>query len=117
MGKAQVYEQEVEELNKLFQNAEEGQKRIVQGLIEDAAFLYAENHEIKKTIKEIGMIKFHPTNKSLQKQTEAGKQYLKNVNSYTVVIKVLFSILQKNVVEEDDGFDEFMKEMREKRGM
>lgn len=56
------------------------------------------------------MIIFHEQNKSRQKPVEAAKQYLKNVNSYSVVIKTLNGILQKNILEEDDEFDNFMQE-------
>ncbi len=112
MKKQDIYKQEYEKITKLFQNVENNQKELAQGLIEDAAFLYAENHELKNLMKDTGTIKIHPTNKNLQKSTETGKQYLKNVNNYSIVIKALYSILQKSVVEEEDGFDKFMEEMK-----
>ncbi|MNC49750.1 hypothetical protein D3C75_989490 [compost metagenome] len=48
------------------------------------------------------MVEFHPTNPRMQRTPEAAKQYLKNVNSYSVIIKTLNGILSKNVLEEDD---------------
>lgn len=112
MGKQKVYEQELEKLKEIFQDVEESKRKLVEGLIEDAAFLKAENHELKQVIEKTGMIKVHPEYPDLQKPTEAGKQYLKNINSYSVVIKTLNGVLQKNTIESDDEFDEFMREMR-----
>jgi regulator of replication initiation timing len=106
-----VYEQEKEKLNKLFENVEDDKKQLVQGLIEDAAFLYAENANLRDKMSKCGgMIKFHPDDPSLQKDTKAAGQYLRNVNSYATVIKALNSVLQKNVVEDEDAFMKWLKE-------
>lgn len=108
MKKSDVYKQEYEKLIKIFEIVEIDKRKLAQGLIEDAAFLYAENFVLKELMKDVGMLKVHPSNKTMQKQTEAGKQYLKNINSYSVVIKSLSSILDKNIIEEDeDDMDEF----------
>ena len=37
-------------------------------------------------------------------------QYLKNVNSYSVIIKTLNGILQKNAMEEEDDFEAYVRE-------
>lgn len=102
MVKSDLYKREFEKLSKIFAQVEEDKRDLVQGLIEDAAFLYAENQELKKLMNDVGMLKVNPNNPSMQKQSEAGKQYLKNINSYSVVIKTLNSILDKNIIEEDD---------------
>lgn len=86
---------------------------MVDGLIEDAAFLKAENYVLKGQIAVTGMVKIHPTNPDLQKPVETGKQYLKNINSYAVVIKTLNGVLSNNALEGDDAFDEFMREANE----
>jgi regulator of replication initiation timing len=108
MEKQKVYEQELEKLTEIFKDIEEPNRKLVEGLIEDAAFLKSENHVLKEMLKQTGMIKVHPKNPDLQKPTEAAKQYLKNINSYAVVIKALNSVLQKNVIEpDDDDLDEY----------
>lgn len=111
MTKNEVYKQELAKLEEVFRDVEEGKRKLVEGLIEDAAFIKAENFIIKQVIEKNGMIKIHPINTGLQKPTEAAKQYLKNINSYSVVIKALNGVLQKNVVEADDEFDSFISEM------
>lgn len=107
MTKQKVYEEELTKLKEIFQEVEESKRKLVEGLIEDAAFLKAENYVLKQTMKETGMIKIHPQHLDLQKPTEAGKQYLKNINSYSVVIKTLNGVLSKNTIEDDDELEEF----------
>lgn len=107
MAKQKVYEKELEKLKEIFQEVEESKRKLVEGLIEDAAFLKAENYELKQIMKDSGMVKIHPQNPSMQKTTEVGKQYLKNINSYSVVIKALNGVLSKNIIDDDDELEEF----------
>ena len=53
------------------------------------------------------MVKIHPEHPDIQKPTEAAKQYLKNVNSYAVVIKTLNGVLSKSLIAEEDDMSEF----------
>lgn len=107
MSKSEIYQQEHAKLTEIFADVEEGKRRLVEGLVEDAAFLRAENYELKQTLKETGMVSIHPQHKQLQKPVEAARQYLKNVNSYSMIIKTLNGVLSKNVLDEDDGLDQF----------
>lgn len=107
MPKSAEYKKEFEKLTEIFQDVEESKRKLVEGLIEDAAFLRSENHVLKESMIETGMVKFHPDNITMQKTVEAAKQYLKNVNSYSVVIKTLNGVLNKNILEDDDELSEF----------
>ncbi len=107
MLRTEVYQKELNKLTELFQDVEPSKARLVEGLIQDAAFLLAENHALKQTISETGMVKIHPQHPEIQKPTEAAKQYLKNVNSYAVIIKTLNGVLSKSVLEEEDDMSEF----------
>ena len=109
-SKEAVFKKELAKLNEIFTDVEPAKTKLCEGLIEDAAFLLAENHVLKEVIAKTGMIKIHPSHPELQKQTEAGKQYLKNLNSYAVVIKTLNGVLSKDLSEGDDEFDKFMRE-------
>jgi hypothetical protein len=53
------------------------------------------------------MVKVHPSHPEIQKPIEAARQYLKNVNSYAVVIKTLNGVLNRNMIEEEDELGEF----------
>lgn len=107
MLKNELYQQELSKLVEIFKDVEVSKRKLVEGLLEDAAFLKAENDILRQTISKTGMVKIHPEYPELQKPTEAGKQYLKNINSYSVVIKTLNGVLSKNIIEDDDDLSEF----------
>ncbi|WDL98136.1 hypothetical protein [Alicyclobacillus sp. ALC3] len=107
MPNSDVIERERRKLADLFKDVEPAKAELVSGLIDDAAFLYAENQQLRELMMSTGMVKVHPQYPEVQKPTEAAKQYLRNLNSYAVVIKALNSVLSKNVLDPDDGMDEF----------
>ena len=108
--KKEIFSQELAKLRDIFQKVDPEKAHIVDGLIQDAAFLKAENFELRKRMEGTGMVEFHPTNPRLQRTVEAAKQYLKNVNSYSVIIKTLNGVLMKDVIEDEDEFDKFLRE-------
>jgi hypothetical protein len=112
--KQSEYEKELAKLTEIFNDVDPSKAKLVEGLIQDAAFIFAENYDLKEIISKVGMIKVHPKYPDIQKDTKAGQQYLKNVNSYSVIIKTLNGILQKNALEGDDEFDEYIKQMHNK---
>ena len=63
----------------------------------------------QEQIKKYGAIQV--SSKGSQRQTEAAKFYTKLVNSYGTVIKTLNTIMGKNMIDDDDEFDEFMKRL------
>ncbi|MEK6455208.1 hypothetical protein [Caldifermentibacillus hisashii] len=107
MSKKAVYQEELEKLTEIFTSVDESKRKLVEGLIEDAAFLKSENFVLRNKLSEIGMVKIHPSNPSLQKPVEAAKQYLKNVNSYSVIIKTLNGILNKNILDDDEDLSDY----------
>ena len=107
MSKSEIYKKELEKLKELFKDIEEPKQKLVEGLVEDAAFIFSENCVLKESLAQSGMVKVHPDHPNIQKQTEAAKQYLKNVNSYAVIIKTLNSVLSKGIVDEDYDLGEF----------
>ena len=107
MTRQNVYEKELAKLTEIFADIDESKKKLVEGLIQDAAFLYAENYVLKQSIDKTGMIKFHPNNPALQKSLPAAKEYRQNLNSYAVVIKTLNGVLLKKEDEDDEDMDEF----------
>ncbi len=107
MSKSDVYQKELDKLTEIFKDIEESKRQLIEGLIQDAAFLMAENYILKQSISQTGMVKIHPQYPEIQKPIETAKQYLKNINSYAVVIKTLNGVLSKNVIEDDDELEEF----------
>lgn len=107
MSKDDIYQKELQKLEKIFETVEKEKKQLVEGLIQDAAFLLAENAVLKESISVTGMVRFHPQHPDIQKSTEAGKQYLRNINSYAVIIKTLNGVLMKAIIEDEDELAEF----------
>ena len=107
-NKQDVFQAEFDKLTAVFAEVEESKRKLVEGLIYDAAFLYAENWELRRMIAETGSVITNPHNPHQQKTLPAATQYLKNANSYAVVIKALNSILSKNEIDPEDDMDEFV---------
>jgi regulator of replication initiation timing len=107
MSKSDVYQQELEKLTEIFKDVEDSKRLLVEGLVEDAAFLKAENFVLKEAISKTGMVKIHPDHPDIQKPIETGKQYLKNINSYAVVIKTLNGVLNKNIIEDEEELSDY----------
>ena len=101
---------ELDKLKEIFKKVDPSKQKLVENLIRDAAFLAGQNEMLRTMIVKVGMVKVHPNNPELQKPTEAGKQYLKNLQAYSIVIKTLNSVLTKSTVEDDDDFDNFLDE-------
>lgn len=108
--KKDVFNKELEKLREIFKKIDPEKADLVDGLIHDAAFLKSENFELRNRLAETGMVEFHPTNPRLQRTVEAAKQYLKNVNSYAVIVKTLNGVLMKDVIDDEDEFDKFLRE-------
>lgn len=106
-NKQTVFQGELDKLTTVFTDVEEGKRKLVEGCIQDAAFLYAENWELRQLINKTGSVRVHPQHPEVQKTIPAVTQYLKNINSYAVIIKTLNSVLSKNLIEPDDELEEF----------
>ncbi|WP_416149494.1 hypothetical protein ACM26V_00395 [Salipaludibacillus sp. HK11] len=107
MPKRAVYEEELEKLTKIFEEVEDSKRKMVEGLIEDAAFLKSENKILKDSMADTGMVEINPKNPSRQRTVESAKQYLRNINSYSVVIKTLNGVLNKNTIEDEDDLSDY----------
>ena len=109
MSKSDVLQKERDKLTAIFADVEPSKRQLVEGLIEDAAFLAAENHELRERLRLTGMVKVHPQHPEIQKPVEAGRQYRQNVMAYAVVIKALNGVLTKNLLDEDENeLEEFV---------
>lgn len=89
----------------IFKNVEESKQELVSNLIEEVIFL----EEQLRALKKLPFIKVHPEFSDIQKGTAAQKQYKEFMQSYINAVKVLSSTLSRDLEEEDDEFDEFIK--------
>lgn len=103
-----IFKAEYDKLQTIFADVDEKKRQLVEGLISDAAFLYAENKALKRILSSSGTVCINPNNPSQQRPVPAATQYLKNANSYAVIIKTLNGVLSKNEIEaDDDSMSEF----------
>lgn len=83
------------EILKLFEKIDS--KELLVKSIDDMLFLEDQLEELRK----IPHIKYHPTNPSIQKKTEAGKLYKEYLQQYVNLVKTLSSVLYKNDIDSD----------------
>ncbi|HEX2986085.1 MAG TPA: hypothetical protein VHO71_04645 [Caproiciproducens sp.] len=110
IDKQAEYSGELKKLNDLFANVDESKRDLVSGLIENAAYLYAENKYLCSLLAETGMVRINPQNPKQQRPIEAAKQYRSNLDTYSTVIGKLARILDAQQPEEDDDMGEFEDE-------
>lgn len=96
----------LDELKAVFKDADEGEKKVIWPLLEDAVFLEERLAELKK----LPMIRVHPKNAARQEVTPAGKQYKEFMQSYVNVIKVLQKALSKDAAGEDSPLKRMLRE-------
>ena len=95
----------LEELRDIFKDVEEGKRKILDNLIEEAVFLEGQMTELKKH----PFIKFHPTNPNLQKITAAGKQYREFLQTYTNIVDKLCRIFSNEEQGEESPLQQYFK--------
>lgn len=105
--KEAVRQLELEKLQGLFEECEPSKAKLAEGLIETAAFLYAESVMLRELVDKTGAVKIHPQDPTKQKITEAAKLLDKTTNTYAVVVKALNGILSKSQLDPEDDLGEF----------
>jgi len=104
---------EYERLKGLFLSGNEDKLPLVDELLKKVAFLTIELRGLEKTIKKQGTVQV--SNNGTTRTNPSLKSYLSMLSVYQGIIKTLNSILDTDVIEEDDAFDEFIKKAVEER--
>ena len=86
-------------------------KDLVNQVVDEIIFL----EEQLAYLKTLPFISVHPTNKALQKETPAAKQYHHMLQAYNNNIKILISYIRKANLDEEteDAFTQFIKKWNE----
>ena len=98
---------EYERLKSLFKDVDGNKSQLVDELLKKAAFLKDQLDDLEKEINKYGAILHYSDGSS--KQSPAYKTFLASVSAYQAIIKTLNGILGTDVIDEDDEFDEFIK--------
>ena len=103
-------QKEYERLSALFKDVDPAKTQLVDELLRKAAFLKVELDELQAQVKRRGAIEY--SSKGNSRQTLCYKTFLTSLGVYQTIIKTLNSIMGKNAIDEDDEFDEFMKNIQ-----
>ena len=95
-----------EELDEIFRDVDEDEKKLVDNLIDEVVFL----EEQMTRLKTLPFISVHPKNSALQKTTSAAKQYKECSQSYMNATRILLNVLRK---VESSAQDELLKRLEE----
>ena len=109
MDKKEVIQKEKDKLNKIFENVEENKRKLAESTVEQTANLTGELFELYQNIEKNKSVIVSSKNPSHQLITESAKLYNKYLNTHAVLVKTLNGILEKNVIDAEDDFDEFEK--------
>lgn len=107
IDKQAEYQAEFNRINSLFEKSDDLVKALAAGLIQDAAYLYAENKVLRSTLKKTGMVRINPNNAVQQRPIEAAKQYRANCDTYSSVMGRLYRMLDTQNDDEEDDMEEY----------
>lgn len=97
-----------QELNEIFKDVDENQRRLVDRLIDEVIYIESELTELKK----LPSIRVHPKDSSRQEITPAGKLYKDMTATYMNAIRILCSLLSKVSGDDYDPVAEFMEKIK-----
>ena len=95
-----------QELEEIFRDVEETEKKLVDGLIGEVVYYEEQMRELKK----LPFIAVHPKNPAMQKMTPAAKLYKEYATSYMNGLRILLNILRK---VESTAQDELLRKLEE----
>lgn len=99
-----------EELNEIFKDTDENEKKLIQPLLDEIIFLEKQMADLR----QMTFIEVHPKNAAKQRKTEAAKLYKECSQSYMNAIRILSSLLHKEDSGEDSPLRQYLREFRSK---
>lgn len=95
-----------EELENIFKNINENEKKLINPLIDEAVFLEAKMKDLRK----LPFIRVNPKDNSKQEATRAAKLYKELSQSYMNAIRILASLLHN---QDNSAKNELLKKLSE----
>lgn len=96
------------ELQVLFEDVDEKQKKLVDRLLDEVVYIEGELDYLKK----LPPIRVHPKDSSRQETTPAGKLYKDMAAQYMNAVRILASVLNKSEGDVYDPVAEFLEKMK-----
>ena len=107
IDKQAEYQAESSMIIALFEKSDDTVRALASGLIQDAAYLYAENKVLRSMLEQTGMVRVNPDNPAQQRPVEAAKQYRANCDTYSSIMGRLFRMLDTQNDEEEDDMSDY----------
>lgn len=98
-----------EKLRELLANCDEGQRELVDRLIDELIFMEKQLDEVKK----LPFLKVHPKNPMIQQQTDAFRAYKSLIQQYNNAVKTLAVVFNRAAASEEHPFAQWLKERQE----
>lgn len=105
-GKKTEKDERREDLQRIFEDVDPGERVLVDQLIREVCFLEERMEELRTQ----PFIVHHPTRPGITKSTPAAKQYKECSQSYMNAVRILLNILRKT---QTDAADELLKRLEE----
>lgn len=96
----------LQQLQDIFKNIDDEKRETIAPLLPEVVFMEGRLAELRA----LPHIRIHPTDKSRQEITAAGKQYKEVMQAYTNVIKILLTALYRN---SSGGADALLEKLKE----
>lgn len=106
MGNAELIA-EIERLKKEFPGADENKMRVLEGLIEQAAYERIYLKRLNEQAIVSGLVEFHPENAKLQRALPISNEIAKHAASLTNIMDKLMKHLAVEADDEDDGLEQY----------
>jgi len=98
---------EIERLKTEFNGADESKLRILEGLIEQAAFERIYLKGLNEQAAVTGLVKVHPDNPTIQKQLPVSSEIAKHSATLTNIMDKLIKHLELPDDDDEDGLDDY----------
>lgn len=108
--KKNLKKEKLEVLKKIFENVKESKKVLVNGLIEQACFMYVQLTELNEIIEKNGVIEdFKQGKQQFTREQPAVKTYNAMIKNYNIIINQLIELLPPGdpKIQIDDDFEKF----------
>lgn len=96
------------DLLKIFESVDESQRVLIDNLIDELVFQESRLQALRK----LPFIRVHPKNPARQETTPAQRQYKEISQSYTNIVRVLLSVLNKSEGDDYDPVAEFLETLK-----
>ena len=98
---------EIDRLKTEFKNADENKLRMLEALIEQAAFERIQLRRLNEIAMVSGLVKVHPNNPKEQKKLQVSAEIIKHNASLTNIMEKLMKYLYEPDDDDDDGLEDY----------